>query len=305
MSRSAALIPASLVLAGMASGAGAAPLIVPFDFSRSAIALDVSIGGRPVHMLLDTGVDPSLIDLGRADELGIAVDRHDGGEATGFGDGKGAAVFPSRIDRLTIGDRSFPAFEALAADTTAISNGYGGRIDGILGYSFVTDKIVLIDYPDQKLGILSNAGEAKAMTRTCRTRWSTTLRTVDSFPVIPGFRIGSAKAPVTFDTGSNGGIALFGSARELPGVAAALQENGSVTHVGARGDSRTVRYRLAAPVGFGPFSLPAGQAVTIHAEQGSRKTRVANIGNKLMAEMKLKVLLDYRARRMAFYGACG
>lgn len=305
MSRLAALIPATLLAAGMAGATSAAPLIVPFDFSRSAIALDVSIGGKPVHMLLDTGVDPSLIDLGRADDLGIAVDRHDGGEATGFGGGKGAAVFPSRIDRLAIGGKSFPAFEALAADTTAISNGYGSRIDGILGYSFVADKIVLIDYPGRKLGILSDAVEAKAMTQGCRTRWSTELRTVDSFPVIPDFRIGSAKAPVTFDTGSNGGIALFESARQLPGVAAALQENGSITHVGARGDSKTVRYTLAAPVGFGPFALPAGQTVMIHAERGSPETKVANIGNKLIAAMKLKVLLDYRARRMTFYGDCG
>ena len=34
-------------------------------------------------------------------------------------------------------------------------------------------------------------------------------------------------------------------------------------------------------------------------------TRLANVGNKLFAEMNLKILLDYRARQMTFYGDCG
>lgn len=46
--------------------AQAAPLSVPFDFTRGAIGLDVSVNGTPLYMILDTGVDPSVIDLARA-----------------------------------------------------------------------------------------------------------------------------------------------------------------------------------------------------------------------------------------------
>jgi hypothetical protein len=39
---------------------------LPFDFSRSEIELEVTVKGERLHVLLDTGVDPSVIDLSRA-----------------------------------------------------------------------------------------------------------------------------------------------------------------------------------------------------------------------------------------------
>jgi hypothetical protein len=82
--------------------APAATLVVPFDFSRGAIEVDIVVRGTPLHALVDTGVNPSVIALSRALELGLPVDRGDEGEASGFGNGKGAAVFPSAIDGLSL-----------------------------------------------------------------------------------------------------------------------------------------------------------------------------------------------------------
>jgi hypothetical protein len=174
----------------------------------------------------------------------------------------------------------------------------------VLGYSFLSDKIVLIDYPSRKLALLDKRREIKPMVRTCRTHWTTPLTTSDSFPVIPRFRFGRASGPVTLDTGSNGGIGLYQAALALPGLRTSLVEKGTEIHSGARGDAKTETYALAAPVGFGPFNLPAGQIVSVHSERGSTDTRVANIGNALFAAMKVKMLLDYRGRTMTFYGDC-
>ncbi|WP_162305804.1 retropepsin-like aspartic protease [Oleisolibacter albus] len=298
------LILPVLALTAVSAAAAAAPLVLPFDFSRSALALSVTVRGTPLHVLLDTGVNPSVIDLRQADALGISVDRGDGGEATGFGDGRGAAIFPSHIDRLRIAGRDFAPVEALATDMTGISAGYGRRLDAILGYSFLSDKTVLVDYPRRLLAFLDDGAEAAPLTSGCRTRWSTPLTLVDSFPVIPDFRFGDATAPVSLDTGSNGGIALFRSALALPGLQSALSEQGSVTHAGARGAAKAKTYALAAPVGFGPFTLPAGQAVMLHKMEGSADTRVANVGNTLLEALHLTVLFDYRAGRMTFYGDC-
>ncbi len=44
---------------------------IPFDSCRHAIGLTVSLRGKPLHVLLDTGVDPSEIDLGRAKALAL------------------------------------------------------------------------------------------------------------------------------------------------------------------------------------------------------------------------------------------
>ncbi len=45
------------------------------------------------------------------------------------------------------------------------------------------------------------------------------------------------------------------------------------------------------------------QAVTLRKTPGS-DTRIANIGDKLFAAMKLKMLLDNKSRLTTFYGDC-
>jgi len=122
--------------------------------------------------------------------------------------------------------------------------------------------------------------------------------------VIPGFRFGDATGPVTLDTGSNGGIGLLPSALGLAGVRGSLVDQGAEIRRGARGESKVETYVLNEPVGFGPFTLPAGQRVFVRKQQDASAGRVANAGNALLAELKLKILLDYRRRLMTFYGDC-
>ena len=295
---------AIVLVTSMSPPAAANPVIVPFDFSRSAIGVEVTIRGIPLYMIVDTGVDPSIIDLNRADVLGLKVDRTNSGDATGFGEGKGQSVFPSSIDHLVLGGHTFAPFDALASDMTGISTSYGRKIDGVLGYSFLSDKLVLIDYPEHRLGIFNKAGDTGAIMNACHKRWSTPLGNVDNFPVISNFRFGAITAPVSFDTGSNGGIAFFKSALELKSIRTSLTEKGTIIHVGARGETKTKSYTFDASVGMGPFALSPGQIVSLHNEEGSADTRIANVGNALFADMKLKVLLDYPAKTITVFGDC-
>jgi hypothetical protein len=276
----------------------------PFDFSRSVIGIEVSIKGKTLFAILDTGVDPSIINLADAEELGLKVDLSDSGEAGGFGEGRGATVYPARVAGLTIRGHRFAAFDALAADTASLSDRAQRQLDVVLGFSFLSDKIVLVDYIEHKLAILDASGKVRAMVRACRTRWRIPLETFESYPVIPGFRLGDASGPVTLDTGSSGGIGLFPEALDLPGVRTSLVDQGATTRRGARGESTVENFILNQAVGFGPFTLPAGQRVFVHKQQGSAAARIANVGNPLLAELKLKILLDYRSRVMTFYGDC-
>ena len=275
-----------------------------FDFSRSVIGIDISIKDKTLYAILDTGVDPSIINLDEAEKLGLKVDRTDSGEASGFGEGPGVTVFPARIAGLSIRGHRFTAFDALAADTAPLTGRDQRRLDAVLGYSFLSNKIVLIDYVEHTLAILDGSGKARAMVRTCRTRWRIPLKTFESYPVIPGFRLGEASGPVTLDTGSSGGIGLFQAALDLPGVRTSLVDQGASIRRGARGESTVENFILNQPVGFGPFTLPAGQLVFVHKQPGSAVARIANVGNMLLAELKIKVLLDYRSRVITFYGDC-
>jgi hypothetical protein len=294
---------ACLVLAGVAS---AEPLAVPFDFSQSAIGLEVTIKGAPAYMILDTGVDPSAFDTARAEALGFKIDRSAGGEASGHGDDKSAMVFPTTIENLAIAGRAFAPVDALVMDMSQLSARYGRPLAGVLGYSFLANKIVLIDYPGHTVGFLDRPSDALPSVRTCRKYWSVPLRGVadDTIPVIADFRIGGATAPVSLDTGSSGGIALYQRALDVPGLRAALTESGEGASVGARGYAKFKKYVLNAPVGLGPFTLPPGQVVTLRKDEGSAATYVANIGNKLYAALTPKILLDYRHHVLTLYGDC-
>ena len=126
----------------------------------------------------------------------------------------------------------------------------------------------------------------------------------DNTPIIPNFRFGSSSGPITLDTGSNGGISLFDRALESPDVKAALVEQGEIEHAGARGAAKSKTYLFEAPVGFGPFSLPAGQGADRLKAESPDDERFVNIGNRLFADLKLTILLNNRAKTLTFFGSC-
>jgi hypothetical protein len=81
-------------------------------------------------------------------------------------------------------------------------------------------------------------------------------------------------------------------------------ETGTTTATGNRGAYSAKIYQLKAPISLGPFALPAGQTVSFGGNDGSAETRLANVGNKLLASMRVKLLLDYKKSRIAFFGDC-
>jgi len=281
-----------------------APVRVPFDFSHAEIAIAATIRGSPAYVLLDTGVDPSTVDLKRARALHLKVGGAQG-EVSGTGGGKSPQTFAATIDGLAIAGRPFRAFDALALDLSPIAAKYGRSIDAVIGFSFLRDNIVLIDYPAFVLELLKSAADADTATRSCRTSWNADLRLIpgDNWPSFAAFRLGHNSAPVTLDTGSNSYLMLYRDALTLPGLKSALINQGTTQAGGFRGQGTRRKYAFAAPLGFGPFSLPPGASVTLNTSAGPGGV-AANAGNKMFAALKLKMLLDYKARRMAFFGDC-
>ena len=62
---------------------------------------------------------------------------------------------------MAIGSRGFGPVDALAADMHAMSAAYGRTLDAVLGYSFLKDKMVLIDYPNRKVVLLDQLADAR------------------------------------------------------------------------------------------------------------------------------------------------
>lgn len=300
------LVLAALVLLPASALAGGKTLTVPFDSSRSAIGLDVTVRGAPLHMILDTGVDPSVIDAKRVEALHLPAQRDAGGEASGEGEAASVPVYPATIEKLAIAGQGFGNVDALAVNMDALSAGYGRRLDGVLGHSFLMSRVTLIDYVSKTASFFPATTDAAPMIKGCATRFVMPLHSYgdDSIPIIDKFRIGPAEVPASLDTGSNGGVSIYTGALALPGLKDAMTAQGESRATGARGNGKIQLYILNAPTGFGPFTLPAGQTVSVHPVEGSADTRLANIGNKLFAALKLKMLLDYPGKHITFFGGC-
>jgi len=280
-------------------------LRVSFDFSQSEVGIDATVNGEPLFILLDTGVDPSAIDLGRAQALHLKIDRKSGGEPSGFGNTEHPTAFPTTITGFAISGHKFASFDALTGDLSALSAKYGRRVDAFVGYSFLQDKIILIDYPRRWLYLLAHPSAASAATTSCRTKWSAPLQLLEgeNWPLIPQLRLGEAVISATLDTGSSGFITLYNGALEMPGVRSALVQKGEVKSGGFLGEEKFKEYVFNKSVGFARFQLPPGTTVTLRNGKGS-SSNLANVGNKLFASMRLKMMLDYRHRTMTFFGDC-
>jgi len=157
-----------------ASAAHAANRSVPFDFSHHAIGLNVTVRGKPLYVLLDTGVDPSVIDLQRAKALGLPMQKGQGGEATGEGNGS-AHVFPATIKMLAIDGHAWGDVDALAMDMAGLSKSYGKTLDGVLGYSFLSGKTVVIDYPSSNVTFYKGSHPVAATMKQCKLHYATPL----------------------------------------------------------------------------------------------------------------------------------
>jgi len=289
-----------------ASAAHAANRSVPFDFSHHAIGLNVTVRGKPLYVLLDTGVDPSVIDLQRAKALGLPMQKGQGGEATGEGNGS-AHVFPATIKMLAIDGHAWGDVDALAMDMAGLSKSYGKTLDGVLGYSFLSGKTVVIDYPSSNVTFYKGSHPVAATMKQCKLHYATPLVFAgadDRIPVLPDFRFGESKAKISLDTGSNRGVSLFPAGLELKGVRAALVHTGKVEGAGARGAFSSDRSRLDLTTGVGEFTLPAGREVVQLPDQ-SKPGIAANLGNPTFADLRVKLVIDYPGKTLAMYGDCG
>src|SRR5262249_55308697 len=122
-------------------------VVVPFEFVKQQVVLTARAGGSgPFRLLLDTAVDPSVIDLAVARSIGAPLAAGPGGEVQGVGSGRTRAR-ASAIPDLELGGVPFGTVEALANDMSRLSARLGLPLHGVLGYSFLRSRVVTIDYP--------------------------------------------------------------------------------------------------------------------------------------------------------------
>lgn len=245
-------------------------------------------GGHPLTVLLDTGTDPSAIDLGLARRLGLRL----GDFALGSDAASDSVPFTeTTLPWLRLGELSLRDLYAVAMDLSRAPF----KVDLVLGYNVLSNLTLTVDYARGRIALAHPDLEPPPPGPGGATL---PLRFVEHFPALADLRLAcdgqALDLPlVTIDTGSNGALTLgrdladrAGLYREADWSAAAQGQgftSGAAVLTGACADLR-----------LGPFAL---REIAIDAPLGGPgdlgRAGRANIGNRLLARFA-RVTLDYR-----------
>ncbi len=272
---------------------------IEFQFVRNVPIVAATIGeSDDLHFLVDTGVDPSVIDLLAARQLGLPVDETEVGEASGAGDGSGLAIMRSSIRDLSIAGRKFASIDALAANLSAFSAALEMELTGILGFSFLDRQIVRIDYRSNQIAFSNTAQNLPALSTPIASTYRTSLRFNSDEDPIPVFDIAIAGEMVTvsLDTGKSAGIEFFKPVTDRLNLQARSGRVGEASRLGARG-RQTVSTGVLAAVELGPFvivDVPASFSKKVPGNE----VREGNAGNAFLKNFV--VTIDYANGEILF-----
>lgn len=248
-------------------------------------------GGHPLTVLLDTGTDPSAIDLRLARRLGLRL----GEFALGHDATSDAVPFTETVvPWLRLGDLYLRDLFALALDLHAAPF----QVDVVLGYNVLRQVVLHIDYqrciirlahPD--LGTVSQDAPDALLP----------LRFFEHFPALEHITLDDTiDLPlVTIDTGSNGGLTLgpdlaarIGLRREAANVVLAQG-------TGFSNQNCAILCGRADSLRLGPFALGDVELDTPGSGSGDlRQPGRANMGNRLLARFA-RLTLDYARSQCA------
>src|SRR6266550_1780352 len=274
-----------------------APIEVPFEFVANQIIVQVKIAGKgPYSMLLDTDTDPSAIDLATAREFGLRLDSRSF-PASGGGT-EARLVQLTRLSTVELGAVVAKDVAAAGIDLTKLAAKLGRPIHGVLGYSFLKDRIVQIDYAASTIrfytvtpyfGIQNSANTVDKIAMAFR---------YDDGVIIDMVYINGEKLKATLDTGSSGTFALTPEAVATLGLEEAEQNGPVEKSVGYNGEYES-RSGLLKSVRIGRLSLEGAPVIFWSPKTGhDKKNFQANIGNGFFKDYLMT--FDFRGKIVVF-----
>ena len=293
MRLSCAVAVACAVVAGsvcVSASSEAKPMEVPFDFFKNEVLVEVMIDGKgPFTMMLDTGTDPSAIDLATADALGIRRSGK-GQSASGGGTDKNFA-FACTLKNVEVGALKVASIDAAAIDLSKVSDRLGRHLDGVLGHSLLNKRIVQFDYPHLIVRFLDQTPPVAAGAMTMKFRYADNV-------LIDGVRINGVRATGNLDTGSSGLFSLTPAATTRLGLTAEAAKAAVSSSVGYNGKSEHRVGKLAS-LTIGELEIRDADVTYLTAGTGyDKRPWDVNIGNQFFKDFI--VTIDYPKKTVTF-----
>jgi hypothetical protein len=271
--------------------AGHSALNIPFDFEFNEIVLTVRVNdSAPMKFMFDTGAGGSLVSTRVT--AGLNLKKAGAVDATGVG-GSIKGFLASGISLSLPGVRV--ANQKVAVVPLDFPFCEGRDIAGIIGYDFIKEFVVEIDYEARTISLFepssyqySGRGDVIPLTITNTPRVHARIALPGKPPIEGLFEI---------DTGSDGVLSInspFVSRHKLLGALSAQDSNkekelgGESERVDARlGSLQLGRFLIATPI-VG-FSLDTKGSLAVEDNDGP-------LGNEVLR--RFKVTIDYSRQRM-------
>ena len=247
-------------------------------------------------MLVDTDTDPSAIDLATAKELGLGLDSRSYA-ATGGGT-QAQTVQPTRLPTVELGTIVAREVAAAAIDLKKLSAKLERPIHGVLGYSFLKDRIIQIDYPASKLRFYTESPYAGIQNQPNTVNKIAMPFRYDNGVLIDSVFINGQKLKATLDTGSSGIVALTPEAVAILGLEDQAHDGAGEKSVGYNGEYES-KSGVLKSVRIGRLSLESAPASFWPAGTGHDKAKFqVNIGNGFFKDYL--VTFDFRGKIVVF-----
>jgi len=126
--------------------------IQKFEGNTNILFLKGKISGKILNFCFDTGAETNAIcsDCNRSIMNTLTITRRSGLHGAGSA---GSEVLLGRMNDFAIGNKQIPDMETIVTNLDALSEAYSTHIDGMLGYSFLEQGIVCINFVRKQFGI--------------------------------------------------------------------------------------------------------------------------------------------------------
>ena len=247
---------------------------IPFEMNENHIFVETRVNGsEPLWFMFDTGAEATIVEASRAKAIGLEL----AGSVTARGNGEGT-LQASVVKGVTIavGGAEAPAQTVFAIPLGGIEMFEGRKIDGIIGYDFISKFVVEIDYAARRMHLFDpktyayrGAGERLPIAFVGK------IPHVEATMDVPGHR--AVAGSFLVDTGSRLSLSLNApfvrenawareaAERAVPAPYGVGIGGESKSRVGRLGAFRLGRYAVERPVTGFTFDTGGVKASASHA----------------------------------------